>query len=246
MSLTLRQTIRAKDKGKLWISARLSIADDKIVVTTDDGAREIRPRRLYWLEQNKFLLSGIDTNSRIQRLLLRFKTPTDAERAVEAIRDAFPSVQERRPAEKEDIEVLASLLISTKAILPVVFFIVLFEMIGFIPIVLSGTINLGVVVSGLFLLSICVLLWFAINRIRKPARKLLRFVEESVMLVDRYGERELVPENILWKTAESFVLEEKVFRTKLLLTFSSSSEAARVVQMIRERFPELAQTNIAH
>src|SRR5437879_13559945 len=79
-SLTLRQTIRAKDKGKLWIPARLSIADDKIVVTTDDGTREIRPRRLSWQEPNKFLLSGVDRNSNVQRILLRFKTTDNAVR----------------------------------------------------------------------------------------------------------------------------------------------------------------------
>jgi hypothetical protein len=112
--------------------------------------------------------------------------------------------------------------------------------------VLSGPINLGVVAPGLLLLSVFVLLWFVMNRIRKPSRKLLRFVEESVMLVDRYGERELAPENIAWKTPDSFVLGEKIFQTKVLLVFVSSSEAARAVQMIRERFPELAQTNIAH
>jgi hypothetical protein len=74
----------------------------------------------------------------------------------------------------------------------------------------------------------------------------LRFVEDSVILVDGNGEQELLPENLEWKTSESFVLGEKIPRTQILFTFTSSSEAARAVQMLRERFPKLEQTNIAY
>src|SRR5207245_3506416 len=80
-SLTLRQTIRAKDKGKQWIPTSLSIADDKIVVTTDDGTREIRPRRLSWQEPNKFRCAGVDRNSHVQWILLRLKTTDYAVRS---------------------------------------------------------------------------------------------------------------------------------------------------------------------
>jgi len=90
------------------------------------------------------------------------------------------------------------------------------------------------------------LFWLTLIRLRRPVKKLLRFVEDSVILVDGNGEQELLPENLEWRTSESFVLGEKIPRTKILFTFTSSSEAARAVQMLRERFPELEQTNIAY
>ena len=214
------------------------------MVATDDGTREIRPRRLSWQEQDKFLLSGVDRNSHVQRVLLRFKTTADAERAGKTIRDAFPLVLEHHPAQKEDIEVMASFLISTKAAMPFFFIIIIWGLFALIPFLLAEATILGVVLSGLFVLAMSAFVWLVLARSRRPVKKLLRFVEDSVMLVDGNGEQELVPENFAWKTSESFVLGQKIFRTKVLFTFTSSSEAARAVQMIRERFPTLEQTNI--
>jgi len=82
--------------------------------------------------------------------------------------------------------------------------------------------------------------------LRRPVKKLLRFVEDSVMLVDGNGEQELEPGKIEWKTSMSFVLGEKIYRTNTLVAFASSSDAARAVQLIRDRFPELGQTNIGY
>jgi len=201
---------------------------------------------LSWQEQNKFLLSGVDKNTRVHRVLLRFKTAADAELAGQALREVSPLVLERRPAQKEDIEVMASFLISTKEIVPFFFVIVIWGLFALIPFLLAEATILGVVMSGLFVLAMSAFLWLVLARGRRPGRKLLRFVEDSVMLVDGNGEQELLPENLEWKTSESFVLGEKIFRPKVLLKFTSASEAARAVQMLRERFPKLEQTNIAY
>ena len=88
--------------------------------------------------------------------------------------------------------------------------------------------------------------WLTLIMLRRPVKKLLRFVEDSVMLVDGNGEQELEPGKIEWKTSMSFVLGEKIYRTNTLVAFASSSDAARAVQLIRDRFPELGQTNIGY
>jgi len=90
------------------------------------------------------------------------------------------------------------------------------------------------------------LFWLTLIRLRRPVKKLLRFVEDSVVLVDGNGEQELAPGKIEWKTSMSFVLGEKIYRTSILVAFASSSDAARAVQLIRDRFPELGQTNIGY
>jgi len=189
-------------------------------------------------------LSGVDKNTRVHRVLLRFKTAADAELAGQALREVSPLVLERRPAQKEDIEVVASFLISTRAVLPFFLIIVLWALLALIPFLSAQAAILGVVLSGLLALAMSAFLWLVLARARRPGRKLLRFVEDSVVLVDGNGEQELVPDNLEWKTSESFALGEKIPRTKILFTFTSSSEAARAVQMLRERFPELEQTNI--
>ena len=191
-------------------------------------------------------MSGVDKNWHVQRILFRFKTTGDAERAGKAIVESFPLVLERSPAQKEDIEVTTSLLISTKTIIPFLFLIVFWEFWSSIAFLLSGLTILGAVLLGLIFLLPIMLFWLTLIRLRRPVKKLLRFVEDSVILVDGNGEQELLPENLEWRTSESFVLGEKIPRTKILFTFTSSSEAARAVQMLRERFPKLEQTNIAY
>ena len=191
-------------------------------------------------------MSGVDRNSHVQRILVRFKATDDAVRAGKAIVESFPLVMERSPAQKEDIEVTTSLLISTRTIIPFLFLVVFWEFWSSIALLFSGLTILGVVLLGLVFLLPILFFWLTLIMLRRPVKKLLRFVEDSVMLVDGNGEQELEPGKIEWKTSMSFVLGEKIYRTNTLVAFASSSDAARAVQLIRDRFPELGQTNIGY
>src|SRR5207245_5952001 len=128
-------------------------------------------------------------NSHVQRILLRFKTTDDAVRAGKAIVESFPLVLERSPAQKEDIEVTTSLLMSTRTIIPFLFLIVFWEFWSSIALLLSGLTILGVVLLGLVFLLPILFFWLTLIILLRLVKKLLSFVEDSRVLVGGQVER---------------------------------------------------------
>jgi hypothetical protein len=242
-SLTIRQSIR--DKGKLWIPARLVIEEDGLTLTSIDGSRMIKPRRLLWREPNKFQVSGVDERTRVQRILLRFKTVEGASQASDLLKDELSVVVEPLPKPPEEIQVELQVLYSLRDMISAtirmgVGLVLLVGLVGSLSNQSIGEIATFIAILFLGYLIVPGLLVLAM--MRRKFKTWLRFEPGVVYL--KTNLTTISPRSIAWENATTVSVKSR--GSKMRLQFLSSVDAVRAVQLLKERFPSLEQTSIAY
>jgi len=221
------------------------IGESRLKLESIDGNREIRPRRLVWQEPNKFLLSGVDERTRVQRVLLRFKTADVASQVADLLKEELSVVVEPLPKPAEEIQVELQFIYSLADIIPAtirIMFGILF-LVGLVIFLSNEGVGeigtfFGVLILGyLFGPALMIL-----ALMRRKMKTWLRFEPSGVILKTNWTS--ISPRSLVWESATSILVKSR--GSKMRIQFLSSSDAARAVQMLRERFPELEQTNIAY
>ena len=221
------------------------IGESRLKLESIDGNREIRPRRLVWQEPNKFLLSGVDERTRVQRILLRFKTAEAASHVADLLKEELSVVVEPLPKPAEEIQVELQFIYSLADIIPATIRIMvgILFLVGLVIFLSNEGVGeigtfFGVLILGyLFGPALMIL-----ALMRRKMKTWLRFEPSGVILKTNWTS--ISPRSLVWESATSILVKSR--GSKMRIQFLSSSDAARAVQMLRERFPELEQTNIAY
>lgn len=200
---------------------------------------------MVWQEPNKFLVSGVDGRTRVQRILLRFKTADVANQVAGLLKEDLSVVVEPLPKPAEEIQIELQFIYSLADIIPAtirIMFGILF-LVGLVIFLSNESVGeigifFGVLILG-YLFGPALIILALMRRKMKTG---LRFEPTGVVLKTNWTS--ISPRSIAWESATSILVKSR--GAKLRIQFLSSSDAARAVQMLRERFPKLEQTNIAY
>ncbi len=252
---TFRDSLRAtRTGGKLWLPASITFEETVVRISTSEGEKLLRPRRLAWAGPNTLLVSGLDPGGHVQRSVLRFATVEEANEAVSAVNDLgvlgpelVPKVEEI-PCQIRVVVPKEVLLVIVALFLPGLTLVVASQIVGSGP--LTGWISLSlfaVLVSGRRF-------WLPrlVERMLKSTNPLffrnikggLKVEEQRLILNPYYYSGSMVPTLIQWRSPSIFLL--KLGRTKFKLTFSTSEDAAKAAVLVKTNFPQVQETWMAN
>lgn len=197
---------------------------------------------MIWKGPDRFLLVGLDESIRIERSFLRFKTAEDASRAASAIIQIGPIIEELLPPVEEiRVQVRFLYTLDELFVLGYVFSIRLL-IIGFIGFTVLSVLAGPFVPPILIGLYVVVYVLALVEKRRRRTGAWLRFEGKSCAVRTGSDWRAMVPREIEWKSAESFVL--KGSGTKVEVTLPTGHEATQAVQRIKTTFPEIKEASL--
>ncbi len=228
--------------------------DGQVRISTSEGEKLLRPRRLAWAGPRKVLVSGLGSDGHVQRSILRFATVDQANEAVAEFKNLGlsglepVSLGEEIPCQIRIVVPKELLLVIVALFLP-----------GFTLLVASQIVGPGPLTGWIFLTLFVVLVlgrrfWLPrlVERMLKSTNPLffrnikggLKVEEQRLILKPYYYLDSRAPTLIQWRSSSIFLL--KLGREDFTLTFSTSEDAAKAAVRVKASFPQVQETWIAN